>query len=111
MGAGAKCIRTKSRRSANRKLGDYCVSGDGPAFHRFGNRVRHCRPDPDAWAAKRRATTTAKADTLPWREPADEPRSLRERNRTNHAERYRARSARGNSPRCEMCRYAIQSPP
>ena len=47
-----------------RTLDGYRVSGDGPAFHRFGNRVRYCRPDLDAWAAKRRATTTAEADRL-----------------------------------------------
>jgi len=42
----------------------YRVSRDGPAFHGFGNQVRYCRPDLDAWAAKRRATTTAEADRL-----------------------------------------------
>ena len=42
----------------------YRVSGDGPAFHRFGNRVRYRRADFDDWAAKRRATTTAEADKL-----------------------------------------------
>ena len=47
-----------------RTLDGYRVSGDGPAFHRFGNRVRYRRPDLDAWAAKRRATTTAEADRL-----------------------------------------------
>ena len=40
----------------------YRVSGAGPAFHRFGNRVRYRRSDLDAWAADRRATTTAEAD-------------------------------------------------
>ena len=39
------------------------VSGEGPAFHHFGNRVRYRRADLDAWAAKRRATT-AEADRL-----------------------------------------------
>ena len=53
-------IRGLSRRT----LDGYRVSGDGPAFHRFGNRVRYCRSDLDAWAAKRRATTTAEADRL-----------------------------------------------
>ena len=47
-----------------RTLDGYRVSGDGPAFHRFGNRVRYRRADLDAWAAKRRATTTAEADRL-----------------------------------------------
>ena len=49
---------------SHRTLDGYRVSGDGPAFHRFGNRVRYRRPDLDAWAAKRRATTTAEADRL-----------------------------------------------
>ena len=47
-----------------RTLEGYRVSGGGPAFHRFGNRVRYRRSDLDAWAAKRRATTTAQADRL-----------------------------------------------
>ena len=47
---------------SRRTLDGYRVSGDGPAFHRFGNRVRYRRPDLDAWAAERRATTTAEAD-------------------------------------------------
>ena len=41
-------------------LDGYRVSGDGPAFHRFGNRVRYRLADLDAWAAARGATTTAK---------------------------------------------------
>ena len=45
-----------------RTLDGYRVSGAGPAFHRFGRRVRYRRADLDAWAAKRRATTTAEAD-------------------------------------------------
>ena len=47
-----------------RTLDGYRVSGAGPAFHRFGNRVRYRRLDLDEWAAKRRATTTAEADRL-----------------------------------------------
>ena len=47
---------------SRRKLDGYHVSGDGPAFHRFGNRVRYRRPDLDEWVAGRRATTTAEAD-------------------------------------------------
>ena len=47
-----------------RTLDGYRVSGDGPAFHRFGNRVRYLRSDLDQWAAGRRATTTAEADKL-----------------------------------------------
>ena len=45
-----------------RTLEGYRVSGGGPDFHRFGNRVRYRRSDLDGWAAKRRATTTAQAD-------------------------------------------------
>ena len=47
-----------------RTLDGYRVSGVGPAFHRFGNRVRYSMTDLDAWAAERRATTTAEADRL-----------------------------------------------
>ena len=47
-----------------RTLDGYRVSGEGPAFHRFGNRVRYRKTVLDAWAAKRRATTTAEADRL-----------------------------------------------
>ena len=47
-----------------RTLEGYRVSGGGPAFHRFGNRVRYRRLDLDAWAAERRAGTTAQADRL-----------------------------------------------
>ena len=49
---------------SHRTLDSYGVSGDGPAFHRFGNPVRYRRSDLDAWTAKRRATTTAEADRL-----------------------------------------------
>ena len=49
---------------SHRTLDGYRVSGAGPAFHRFGNRVRYRRSDLDAWAANRRATTTAEADRL-----------------------------------------------
>ncbi len=50
---------------SHRTLDGYRVSGGGPAFHRFGNRVRYRRSDLDAWAAKRRATTTSEADRCP----------------------------------------------
>ena len=33
---------------SHRTLEGYRVSGGGPAFHRFGNRVRYRRPDLDA---------------------------------------------------------------
>ena len=48
---------------SHRTLDGYRVSDAGPAFHRFGNRVRYRRSDLDAWAAERRATTTAEADS------------------------------------------------
>ena len=50
---------------SHRTLDGYRVSGAGPVFHRFGNRVRYRRTDLDAWAAKRRATATAEADRCP----------------------------------------------
>ena len=49
---------------SHRTLDGYRVSGVGPAFHRFGNRVRYRKLDLDEWAANRRATTTAEADRL-----------------------------------------------
>ena len=49
---------------SHRTLDGYRVSGAGPAFHRFGNRVRYRWSDLDEWAAKRRATTTAEADRI-----------------------------------------------
>ena len=49
---------------SHRTLDGYRVSGAGPAFHRFGNRVRYHRSDLDEWAAKRRATTTDEADRI-----------------------------------------------
>ena len=49
---------------SHRTLEGYRVSGGGPDFHRFGNRVRYRRSDLDAWAAKRRAASTAQADRL-----------------------------------------------
>ncbi|MDE0522464.1 MAG: helix-turn-helix domain-containing protein [Boseongicola sp.] len=49
---------------SSRTLDGYRVSGDGPAFHRCGNRVRYRRSDLHTWATRRRATTTAEADRL-----------------------------------------------
>ena len=49
---------------SHRTLDSYRVTGAGPAFHRFGNRVRYLKSDLESWAAKRRATTTAEADRL-----------------------------------------------
>ena len=34
---------------SHRTLDGYRVSGVGPAFHRFGNRVRYRKSDLDAW--------------------------------------------------------------
>ncbi len=47
---------------SHRTLDGYRVSGAGPAFQRFGNRVRYLKSDLDLWALDRRATTTAEAD-------------------------------------------------
>lgn len=45
-------------------LDGYRVSGEGPAFHRFGSRTHYARPELDAWAAKRRECRTAGAERL-----------------------------------------------
>ena len=42
-----------------RTLDRYRVSGDGPPFHKFGNRVRYLRTDVEAWAAERRYSSTS----------------------------------------------------
>ena len=42
-----------------RTLDRYRVNGEGPPFHRFGNRVRYLRTDVEAWAAERRMTSTS----------------------------------------------------
>jgi len=41
-----------------RTLDRYRVSGDGPAFHRFGSRVRYLAADLEAWASARRLSTS-----------------------------------------------------
>ena len=38
---------------SSRTLDRYRVSGGGPKFHKFGNRVRYARADVEAWAAER----------------------------------------------------------
>ena len=43
---------------SHRTLKRYRVTGDGPAFHRFGGRVRYRRDRLDAWAAKRERVST-----------------------------------------------------
>ena len=42
-----------------RTLDRYRVSGAGPKFHKFGNRVRYLRFDVEAWAAERRYGSTS----------------------------------------------------
>ena len=42
-----------------RTLDRYRVSGDGPAFHRFGGRVRYLVADLEAWASVRRRVSTS----------------------------------------------------
>ena len=42
-----------------RTMDRYRVNGEGPPFHRFGNRVRYLRADIEAWAAERRMTSTS----------------------------------------------------
>ena len=42
-----------------RTLDRYRVSGEGPKFHKFGNRVRYARADVEAWAAERRYSSTS----------------------------------------------------
>ena len=42
-----------------RTLDRYRVTGEGPAFHKFGARVRYARADLEAWAAARRMTSTS----------------------------------------------------
>ena len=42
-----------------RTLDRYRVNGEGPAFHKFGSRVRYARADLEAWASARRRTSTS----------------------------------------------------
>lgn len=46
-------------RLSPRTLDRYRVTGEGPAFHKFGTRIRYARADLDAWAAERRRTSTS----------------------------------------------------
>ena len=46
-------------RLSPRTLDRYRVSGAGPVFHKFGNRVRYARSDLESWAAKRRRSSTS----------------------------------------------------
>ena len=42
-----------------RTLDRYRVTGAGPKFHKFGNRVRYARADIEAWAAEHRYSSTS----------------------------------------------------
>ena len=42
-----------------RTLDRYRVTGDGPAFHKFGARILYARADLEDWAAARRMTSTS----------------------------------------------------
>ncbi len=42
-----------------RTLDRYRVNGEGPPFHKFGNRVRYTRTDVEAWASARRRLSTS----------------------------------------------------
>ena len=51
-----------------RTLDRYRVSGDGPAFHRFGGRVRYLVSDLEDWASARRRASTSDDGTAGRRE-------------------------------------------
>ena len=57
-GNGRKYLSTREAAEwlglSPRTLDRYRVSGEGPAFHRFGSRVRYLAADPEAWASARR---------------------------------------------------------
>ena len=40
-------------------LARYRVTGEGPVYHRFGNRIRYLREDLKAWWEKHRHTSTS----------------------------------------------------
>ena len=42
-----------------RTLDRYRVTGEGPAFHKFGARIRYAQADLEEWAAARRMTSTS----------------------------------------------------
>ena len=50
-----------------RTLDRYRVSGGGPKFHKFGNRVRYARADVEAWAAERRYSSTSDEGSPAWK--------------------------------------------
>lgn len=62
-GNGRKYLSTREAAEwlglSPRTLDRYRVSGDGPAFHRFGGRVRYLAEDLDDWASARRRLSTS----------------------------------------------------
>ena len=62
-GNGSKYFSTREAAAwlglSPRTLDRYRVSGDGPAFHRFGSRVRYVAADLEAWASARRLSMPA----------------------------------------------------
>ena len=42
-----------------RTLDRYRVTGEGPAFHKFGARIRYAQADLEEWASARRRTSTS----------------------------------------------------
>ena len=52
---------------SNRTLDRYRVTGEGPIFHKFGNRIRYALADLEAWATARRVRSTSEADLGAWR--------------------------------------------
>ncbi len=51
-------------------LARYRVSGEGPVFHRFGNRIRYRQDDLEGWAeTRRRASTVDDGTVLPGATP------------------------------------------
>ena len=62
-GNGTKYLSTREAASwlglSPRTLDRYRVSGDGPAFHRFGGRVRYLVADLEDWASARRRVSTS----------------------------------------------------
>ena len=50
-----------------RTLDRFRMSGEGPAYHRFGNRVLYHRADLTAWAAERRVRSTSDEGAVPRR--------------------------------------------
>ncbi len=61
-GNGSKHFSTREAAAwlglSSRTLDRYRVSGDGPAFHGFGSRVRYLAADLEAWASARRVSTS-----------------------------------------------------